>query len=147
VWTLSCQASSVAESESVFRNHIPIATHQRKQTPADTTPLGYLRLDPDHQAETYHCDRLCNTRPITHTRDKLLDIRRCTPLHSHITLDKLDSTSASMAAEQRVTNQSNGTPKQPIKVEDEQTNENIFLFVPNLIGTSIAILGQAATSD
>lgn len=39
-----------------------------------------------------------------------------------------------MAAEQRVTNQSNGTPKQPIKVEDEQTNENIFLFVPNLIG-------------
>ncbi len=52
-----------------------------------------------------------------------------------------------MAAEQRVTNQSNGTPKQPIKVEDEQTNENIFLFVPNLIGMSIAIFRQAATSN
>jgi hypothetical protein len=52
-----------------------------------------------------------------------------------------------MAAEQRVTNQSNGTPKQPVKVEDEQTNENIFLFVPNLIGTSIVIFRQAAISD
>jgi hypothetical protein len=52
-----------------------------------------------------------------------------------------------MAAERRVCNQSNGTPKQPVKVEDEQTNENIFLFVPNLIGMSIAILRQAATSD
>jgi hypothetical protein len=52
-----------------------------------------------------------------------------------------------MAAERRVTNQSNGTPKQPVRVEDEQTNENIFLFVPNLIGMRIATLRRAATSD
>lgn len=39
-----------------------------------------------------------------------------------------------MAADRRVTNQSNGKPKEPVQVEDDQTNENIFLFVPNLIG-------------
>jgi hypothetical protein len=52
-----------------------------------------------------------------------------------------------MAAERRVSNQSNGTPKQPIKEEDEQTNENIFLFVPNLIGRNNAILRRVATPD
>lgn len=28
----------------------------------------------------------------------------------------------------------NGKPRGPIIEEDEETNENIFLFVPNLIG-------------
>jgi hypothetical protein len=52
-----------------------------------------------------------------------------------------------MAAERRVTNQSNGTPKEPVRVEDDQTNENIFLFVPNLIGTSFAIPQRSAAPD
>lgn len=44
-----------------------------------------------------------------------------------------------MAADRRL-DQSNGTPKEPAREADDQTNENIFLFVPNLIGKSI---GQA----
>jgi hypothetical protein len=52
-----------------------------------------------------------------------------------------------MAAERRVTNQSNGTPKEPVRVEDDQTNENIFLFVPNLIGMSIATPPRSATPN
>lgn len=50
-----------------------------------------------------------------------------------------------MAAERRVTNQSNGTPKEPVRVEDDQTNENIFLFVPNLIGKNNAMIYRGAT--
>lgn len=39
-----------------------------------------------------------------------------------------------MAADRRV-NQSNGKPKAPVRsVPEDQTDENIFLFVPNLIG-------------
>jgi len=39
-----------------------------------------------------------------------------------------------MPADRRV-NQSNGTPRAPVQeVSEDQTNENIFLFVPNLIG-------------
>jgi hypothetical protein len=44
-----------------------------------------------------------------------------------------------MAADRKV-NQSNGKPKAPVRVvPEDQTDENIFLFVPNLIGTSNAI--------
>ena len=52
-----------------------------------------------------------------------------------------------MAADRRV-NQSNGKPKAPVRsVPEDQTDENIFLFVPNLIGMSIAILQDAAASN
>jgi hypothetical protein len=47
-----------------------------------------------------------------------------------------------MSAERRVTNQSNGTLREPVRVEDEQTDENIFLFVPNLIGKSVVIFQE-----
>lgn len=40
-----------------------------------------------------------------------------------------------MAADRRV-KQSNGAPKEPARQADDQTDENIFLFVPNLIGMS-----------
>ena len=44
-----------------------------------------------------------------------------------------------MAADRRV-NQSNGKPKAPVRsVPEDQTDENIILFVPNLIGMSDAI--------
>jgi hypothetical protein len=53
-----------------------------------------------------------------------------------------------MAADRRV-NQSNGKPKAPARVvPDDQTDENIFLFVPNLIGMSNTRHNQArATPD
>lgn len=41
-----------------------------------------------------------------------------------------------MAADRRA-NESNGTPKEPARKADDQTDENIFLFVPNLIGMDI----------
>jgi len=51
-----------------------------------------------------------------------------------------------MAADRRV-NQSNGKPKAPARVvPDDQTDENIFLFVPNLIGMSDTIPHQARAS-
>jgi hypothetical protein len=44
-----------------------------------------------------------------------------------------------MAADRRVS-QSNGKPKTPARVvPDDQTDENIFLFVPNLIGMNDTI--------
>lgn len=45
-----------------------------------------------------------------------------------------------MAADAKI-NQSNGRPKQPTERKPatpaDQTDENIFLFIPNLIGMSV----------